>query len=53
MFIAWQQRVAFEDTIKAMAWERGATDHHRIPALWVHQFASPEDPVHDQVPTQR
>lgn len=40
----------FEDTLAAMAWQRGTTDHHRIPAMWVHQFASKHDPVTQPVP---
>lgn len=45
MFIAWEQRRMFIDTLDALAWERAPQDCSRIPAMWEHQFASRFDPV--------
>jgi hypothetical protein len=50
MFIAWDQRRLFEDTLAAMGWQRGQSDHHRIPVLWSYQYASEHDKVTQPVP---
>lgn len=49
MFIAWEQRFAFFDTLDAMQFWRGNGDAARIIDMWTHQYASAEDPVHDRL----
>lgn len=45
LFIAWDQRALFKDTLDACVWESAPGDVYRIVNLWEHIFASRLDPV--------